>query len=493
MHNDLLFPGATAADSTAATAQSTSRRAAVISIVVVAAFAVRMAFFHFQSGDYTAYFGPWFQYIASHGGFHALKTNFSNYNVPYLYLLAIPTYTPVSALLAVKLVSVVFDFLLGFFVYKIVGLRHPGTWWPVLAGAVTLFLPTVVVNSAMWGQVDAMYSSLSLGGLYFVLRKKPWLACVFFGLAFAFKLQAVFIFPLLLVLVLRRYVPWRCLVAIPLVYAMLDIPALLLGASPHDLLTVYTSQTDTYDQLTLNAPNLYQYIGNETTSHTLRTVAVVVTGVVVLALVVAAIASRAELTPLRIILAATVSAIVVPFLLPEMHERYFYLADALTVISAFYLPRRLWPLPILEQFASFFAYLPFLLMTSGRNFGGARPGGAAPPSGTGRSATGGRPGAGGAPSGGFPGGYRGGGRFQGGGQAPQGGAPTPDRGLGAGGGHVGGQHIVVSFTILSTAMLIALLIALWAAIGAFRSRGPWSWRLPRLQLRRPQHGSGVVP
>src|ERR1035438_1018447 len=73
-------------------------------------------------------------------------------------------------------------------------------WW--LKAAVVLFLPTVVLNSSLWGQIDATYASLGLGGLYFVLRRRPWLACTFFGLALSFKLQVVFLFPVLLLLVL---------------------------------------------------------------------------------------------------------------------------------------------------------------------------------------------------------------------------------------------------------------------------------------------------
>ena len=62
----------------------------------------------------------------------------------------------------------------------------------------------------------------------------------------------------------------------------------------------------------------------------------------------------------RVVLLATLFAILVPFFLPAMHERYFYLADALSVVAAFYFPRRLWPVPLLVQFASFLSYTPFL-------------------------------------------------------------------------------------------------------------------------------------
>src|SRR5882757_2702875 len=347
----------------------------VAAVVVIAAAALRMAFLNYETGD-GRIFLSWYDHIASDGGFAALKDiSFANYNVTYLYVLAALSYLPVTPLIGIKVVSAVFDFLLGYFVYRIVALRYPGKWWPMLAGATTLFLPTVVVNASMWGQADAMYAAFAVGGVYFILRKQPWMACAFIGIAFALKLQTIFLFPLLLVLVLRKGLPWKSLLAIPLVYVVLDIPALIIGTSPAQLISIYVAQTGTFDLLTLNAPNVYQYLGTSVTSSALRIAGILLTGFLVLALVVAVWWRRVELSATRIILAATVSVLLVPYFLPAMHERYFFLADALTVVAAFYLPRKLWALPVLEQFASFFAYLPFLLGAGGGGRGGGAGGG----------------------------------------------------------------------------------------------------------------------
>jgi Gpi18-like mannosyltransferase len=432
-----------------------------------------MAFLNYETGD-ARIFLSWYQHIATNGGFAALKDiSFANYNVTYLYLLAGLSYLPVTPLIGIKVLSAAFDFLLGYFVYRIVALRYPGKWWPVLAGAITLFLPTVVVNASMWGQADAMYAAFAVGGVYFLLRKRPWLACAFIGIAFALKLQTVFLFPLLLLLVLLRFVPWKTLLAIPLVYVVLDIPALIIGTSPSQLISVYVAQTGTFDLLTLNAPNVYQYLGTSVTSSALRIGGIVLTGVLVLALVVAVWWRRVEMSSTRIILAATVSVLLVPYFLPAMHERYFFLADALTVVAAFYLPRKLWALPVLEQFASFFAYLPFLLGSGGGGGGGRgqRPGGGFPggTGGTGSGGTGGFPGgAGGGTggSGGFPGGGTGG--FGGGGGRPGGGSLGSG---GFGGGGFGGGSVnssIIDMRILATAMLAALVLSIWAAVREFR-------------------------
>lgn len=271
--------------------------------LVVVALAVRAAFFKYQTGDYTSYFHTWYEFIRQHGGFRALRYDFANYNEPYLYLLALATYVPVPALVAIKAIPVAFDLLLGYFTYRVVRLRYPDGWLPMVAAAVTLLLPTVVVNSSWWGQVDATYASLCLGGVYFVLRRRGLLACTFFGLALAFKLQAIFIFPVLGLLVLRRSVRWRDLLMVPAAFVAMDVPAFLLGASLHTLWSTYTGQVGLYQELTLNAPNVYQYLG-VTSSSALRLAGIAVTGVVVAALVIWVVWKRVELSPTRVILAS---------------------------------------------------------------------------------------------------------------------------------------------------------------------------------------------
>ena len=348
--------------------------------VVVLAVAVRRLMFRDESDDYHYFLHPWYEQIRTHGGFGALKdSGFADYNVPYLYILAGLTHLPVQDLAGIKAVSTLFDLLAAYLAHLIVALRHSeSSWRPPLAGAVVLFLPTVATNSGWWGQADSVYTVFVLGGVYCVLRRRPWWACAFLGVALAFKLQAVFVLPFLLVLLLTRRVPWRALLAVPAAYLLLDVPALLIGADPGRLLTVYARQTGTYQELTMNAPSVYQFLRAGDQADVVRQAGVLVTGVVVLtltALVVLRGGGRArtrpaswgrpaswarELTGTQVVLLATASAILVPFLLPSMHDRYFYLADVLSVVAAFHLPDRLWSLPVLVQVASFGSYLQYL-------------------------------------------------------------------------------------------------------------------------------------
>jgi hypothetical protein len=77
--------------------------------------------------------------------------------------------------------------------------------------------------------------------------------------------------------------------------------------------------------------------------------------------------SRREIDGRRLLLLALLFAILVPFFLPAMHERYFYLADVLSIAVAFWIPRLLW-VPLLVQIASLLSYVAFLFR-AGREYG----------------------------------------------------------------------------------------------------------------------------
>ncbi|GAB1639934.1 hypothetical protein [Krasilnikovia sp. MM14-A1259] len=339
-----------------------SQIALLMAACVLLGIGTRVALFGHVSDDFRKYLLPWWQFITSHGGYRALRDNFANYNVPYLYILVALTYLTGHVLAAIKAVSVLFDAALAVLTYVIVHRSGRSPRVAGFAGLGVFLLPTVVLNSAMWGQCDSIYAAFTLAGLVFLMLRRPWLACAAFGAAYAFKQQALFVFPLLLVLALRRELPWRTLSAIPAVFLLLDVPALLLGRPIGDLVTVYAAQARAESTLTALAPSAYALVPHpsEAAIGPLRIAGTLLAGAVVLLMVGLIASTREVLNPARLVLVATTFAIAVPFLLPGMHERYFFLADVLSVAAAFLRARRLWYLPLLVQYASLASYAPYL-------------------------------------------------------------------------------------------------------------------------------------
>ena len=332
----------------------------ILTALVVLAALIRFACRHYFTSDLVV-FGKWYDDLRAHGGIRGLREPIGNYNAPFMYLLVLAIYLPGATLLKIKAIFVAFDVLLVFFVYRIVGLRYRGWRIPMVAALMTAFLPTVVLNGSMYGQCDAIWAAFAVGAVYFVLRGRNWWAVSCVATAYAFKPQGVFIFPLLLLLLLAGRVRWRTLLALPVVYVALDLPAILLGRNPRELLGLYSRQLDDPSRLARGGPSVFQYLPVTVGTEVLHNLGYLFAAVLVLGICYVLVATRTELDPSRIISAAACFAILVPFVLPAMHERYFYLADVLTLVLAFYRPR-LWYLPVIVQASSFLSYVPFLFL-----------------------------------------------------------------------------------------------------------------------------------
>src|SRR5512143_1102306 len=178
--------------------------AGMLAVGVAMAIAIRIPLLPFRSSDFFNSLRPWYAEIREMG-FHVFATDFTTYNPPYLYeLYLIARFFPgISNVLAIKIPSLITDFICAYFVYKIVALKYPGRSFPVFAVFAFLFAPTVVLNSAFWGQADVLFTAPLIACLYFLMVRRPNLALIAFGISLAFKLQAIFLAPLLLGLLLR--------------------------------------------------------------------------------------------------------------------------------------------------------------------------------------------------------------------------------------------------------------------------------------------------
>jgi Gpi18-like mannosyltransferase len=229
------------------------------------ALVLRVAVVKTDTSDYISFLRPWVEFLKLHG-IDSFRYNFANYNTPYLILLYVGTLLRLPDLVIVKGISIVFDFVLAYSVYLIVGYFKKTGVTKLLAAIATLFLPTVFINSALWGQCDAIYTAFILFALYACLRDRSNVAWLLWGVAFAFKLQAVFFLPLLVYVHLSRR--WR--IVGPLIFlAIFGSLSLILptieGRPIISTLEIYLSQAQHAGSnvLSLNAPTFYQWLPNQ--------------------------------------------------------------------------------------------------------------------------------------------------------------------------------------------------------------------------------------
>jgi Gpi18-like mannosyltransferase len=325
-------------------------------LCIALAIALRLSLFSYQTFDYYNFLGPWYDHLRENG-FKGFQTGFSNYTPPYLYLLWLTTYLPVQKLYAIKSIGLLSDFALAFVVLLVVRLKYDRRPVWLAAFAAVLFAPTIFFNSALWGQCDAIHTTFLLAALYCLLRRWAGRALLFFSIAFAFKIQAVFLLPLFFVLWAKGELPLKYFLLLPIVYLALCLPVLLAGRPLYDLLTIYLDQANTYQRLTSSAPNLYQWLPDnaEVFGRAGLIFAVTLAGF----LCYACLKSEARWGKHLTVRLALVSALLVPFALPYMHERYFYAADCIAIVYGFYFPRRFY-LPLAVVTISLFSYFPYL-------------------------------------------------------------------------------------------------------------------------------------
>lgn len=331
--------------------------------LIILAFYLRTLCFDYQTLDYQDFLSKWVEYYRVNGGVKAFSAPLGNYNIPYMYFLCLFSYLPVNDLYLIKLLSICFDVLLAYSVMMLVGLVRDNNNLKLASFFTVLLLPTVFLNGSLWAQCDSIYAALALLGLWLALDDRPIPSVLCFTLSFGFKLQAVFILPIMAVLLFtKKYKAWH-LALFPAFYIALVIPAVIMGKPFVETLTLYASQTGSIGSgLNYNSPSvfaLFRHVQNEAAASTTGIIAAFVFMFAVLGL---CFVKRKAMGDKQIIIAATLLSLGIPFLLPHMHDRYFFLADVMTVVLAFiYFPWAI-PVAVLTQFASILGYHAYLKM-----------------------------------------------------------------------------------------------------------------------------------
>ncbi|MCB2292767.1 hypothetical protein LGK95_04350 [Clostridium algoriphilum] len=337
----------------------------ILAAIIWLAFVVRIHGLPTTSQDYNAFLSRWFDSIKTGGGFSALKNSMGDYTQPYLYLLTLGTYTDINKLFYIKMISFVFEIMVAFYIMKIVNMKYKNEKIGYLSFGILLIIPTVIFNGSVWAQCDIIYTSFVIGSIYYILREKPITSIIFYGVALSFKLQAIFILPLFAILLFKNRIKIYHLLLIPITYLFLSIPSLIVGRPLKDILLTYLNQSSEYTNLTYNAPSIYQWFTSSFFSNTtlIGNIGIMFTLVVVLSIIYVSFRYIKVIKYENVIELSLLFAVIIPFLLPRMHERYFFMADIISLLYAFCFPRKLY-VAIIIPLVSLFCYFPFLYNTS---------------------------------------------------------------------------------------------------------------------------------
>ncbi len=344
---------------------------------------------HFTQ-DYNQFLSSWVAELRGKTVAEALANAPGDYNMPYLYILTLISRSSLPDIYLIKFVSIVADLALTIAVAETVRFFAKKQAAVLLAFGLALFYPITWLNSAYWAQCDVLYAVFVVLAVLFAGQKKLLLSAAMAALAFSFKLQTIFFLPAYFwVLVLlwhstegdnsqklratARKAAAMLGVFVAVFFAMLA-PTLLAGRPLDSARSIYGSQTQTYDMyLCLNCGNLLGiffpaiqprlYNGTPDSYNTpvwLPQLFVVLACVYVIALL-ALTAAKRKTSARDFLTLALLLCMGIVWLLPHMHDRYYYLADILAIIYAVTARQALaYTVPLFVFIGSFSGYSQYL-------------------------------------------------------------------------------------------------------------------------------------
>ena len=321
---------------------------------------------------------PWFDQIKAAGGLPALSSQVGDYGLLYQTIISLMTYVDISPIYQYKLLSVVFDAALAVMaalVYKDLMLNglngkaqtvsreaHESILTrSALVGVLVWLLPTVMLNSAYWGQCDSIYAFFCLATLYQLRRGSYLFAFVLLGLAFSCKLQTIFIVPFIAVyyLITKRFSVVYILLSVAVMWLM-GVVAFAYGRGLLAPLQIYYGQSSHYELMYLSFPSFWVLLGDDYWGFRwyaiFFTLCVVVTGMYVCLNHRRFLHSRVNY---YCVVAWFIWSMVL--FLPCMHDRYAYLLDLLLVLMAC-CDRRFIKFAVVALLASLYFYGCFLFV-----------------------------------------------------------------------------------------------------------------------------------
>lgn len=327
----------------------------------------RISFRNYESHDYADFLLPWFNQLKENGGLQALNLDIGDYNVPYLTVIALLTYLPFNPMHLIKAFSILFDYVLAFGSYLLVNeFEGKRSIKGLIAYATVILMPTVIANSSAWSQCDSVYVAFLILSLYFLMKEKNTPSFILFGIAFGFKLQAVFLLPLFIFIYFskKNFSVLTFIACMIIPNMIIAIPSIIAGKSPLTFITTYLGQMSYYDSLTLNMANLYLLVSWSAEISNLI-IGVFILGMALVLLYI--IYSKIRPDNKTIITLALWCVMWAVFLLPHMHERYLFLGDILSLIWVAVHKKKYYIFGCVELI-SFICYGPFLFDHVNLNF-----------------------------------------------------------------------------------------------------------------------------
>jgi len=281
--------------------------------------------------DMGLFLEPWFEHIVHYGPIAAFSHPFSNYTPSYLYLLSMASlaHRLIAPMFAIKLLSVLGNLFAVWAVSDLIKACGGRGRYAVILFAV----PSFVINAALLAQCDALWAGACVLAVSGMIANRPIKALLWCGIALSFKAQAAFIGPFIVGALVGYQRPvWQWLIP-PAVFIAMMFPAWLAGWPAWELAMVYPGQAAWGDfPSRLANPWMLGTVYAAEAARQLYWLGFAAAGAASIG--IGMLARNCVREPRTMLLLAMLSALALPFFLPKMLERYFFLAGLISIALA---------------------------------------------------------------------------------------------------------------------------------------------------------------
>ena len=297
-----------------------------------------------HQGDMSC-FASWAELAVSEGfgGFYSADA-FTDYPPGYMYVLSVfglikklvPSMSKEAFYFLLKLPSVACDLLTAVIIRRLASEKQSYQSANALA-AIYLFMPSVVINSSIWGQVDSILTAIVALMLVFTMKKNFIAAYMLLALGAIFKPQALFYAPVVGFAAIEDIISGDKprVFAKHLLRAAAAVLAAVVVCVPFGLGNVISQYTETlgsYAYGSVNAYNLWSAMGANW-SPLNAGMSLVGYAAIPATLVVSGFMFFKSTSEGTVFSVSAIICICVFMLSVKMHERYLYPALALLVLA----------------------------------------------------------------------------------------------------------------------------------------------------------------
>ena len=209
-----------------------------------------------------------------------LSDSFHDYPPGYMYILYVVgairamfswAWDSTASIVLTKMPAIIADMVTGYLIFKIASKRFKETGAAFLS-ALYLFCPMVILDSAVWGQTDSVFTVFMVLMCYLITEKKLIPSYFVFAIGILIKPQSLFFTPVLICGIIDQVFledfNWKKFfknLGLGIV-AILMIGVLMLPFGFSQALSQYTGTLGSYEYASINAYNFWNMLGHNWTS-----------------------------------------------------------------------------------------------------------------------------------------------------------------------------------------------------------------------------------